>query len=66
MIEAIKVFPYEDKINRLYRVIITDDISPGFEDRMPLGRPFTDVSSLDRLGLPTDLNRFDILEYMAR
>jgi hypothetical protein len=66
MLEAIKAFPYEDKINRFDRVIITDDISPGFEDRMPLGRPFTDVSSLDRLGLPTDLNRFDIFEYMAR
>lgn len=66
MLDAIKIFPYEDKITKFDRVIITNDISPGFEDRMPLGRKFTDISSLDRLGLPTDLDRFNIFEYIAR
>ena len=33
---------------------------------MPVNRPFTDTLKLERLGLSTDLDRFDPFEYVAR
>jgi hypothetical protein len=51
---------------KLDEVIITSDIEVSFKTRMPVNRPFTDVERLQRLGLPTDLTKFDPFEYVAR
>jgi len=51
---------------KLDRVKISDDIDVSFRTRMPVNRPFTDTLKLERLGLSTDLDRFDPFEYVAR
>lgn len=51
---------------KLDRVEITNEIEVSFRTRMPVNRPFTDTAELARLGLSTDLNRFDPFEYIAR
>lgn len=51
---------------KLDRVKISDDINVSFRTRMPVNRPFTDTLKLERLGLSTDLARFDPFDYVAR
>jgi hypothetical protein len=45
---------------KLDRVSISDGINVDFRPRMPVNRPYTDVAKLERLGLSTDLNLFDV------
>jgi hypothetical protein len=51
---------------KLDRVRISNDIDVSFKTRMPVNRAFTEVTRLERLGLSTDLARFDAFEYIAR
>jgi hypothetical protein len=53
-------------IAKLDLVRITNDIEVSFRVRMPVHRPFDDLAKLERLGLSTDLARFDPFEYVAR
>jgi hypothetical protein len=51
---------------RLDEVAVSDDIETSFKVRMPVNRPFSDVTRLERLGLSTDLTQFNPFEYIAR
>ncbi len=51
---------------QLDRVEITNEIEVTFRTRMPVNRPFSDIERLERLGLSTDLAKFDPFEYVAR
>jgi hypothetical protein len=51
---------------KINRVRISNDIEVSFRVRMPVHRPFDDLAKLERLGLSTDLARFDPFEYVAR
>jgi hypothetical protein len=50
----------------LDRVEITNEIEVSFRTRMPVNRPFSDTERLGRLGLSTDLTKFDPFEYVSR
>jgi hypothetical protein len=51
---------------KLEEVEITNQIEVSFRTRMPVNRPFTDTTRLERLGLNTDLAQFDPWEYIER
>ena len=56
----------ESGLIRLDHVTISNKIEVSFRTRMPVNRPFSDISSLERLGLSTDLAQFNPFEYTAR
>jgi hypothetical protein len=51
---------------KLDRITVSNDIDVSFRTRMPVNRPFTDTSRLERLGLSTNLSQFEPFEYVAR
>ncbi len=51
---------------KLEEVGISNQIEVSFRTRMPVNRPFTDTSRLERLGLDTDLTQFDPWKYIER
>jgi hypothetical protein len=51
---------------KLDRLEVSRDINISFKPRMPVNRSFSDIEQLDRLGLSTDLSKFDPFEYVAR
>jgi hypothetical protein len=51
---------------QLEAVDISNQIEVSFKTRMPVNRPFSDITRLERLGLSKDLTQFDPFEYIAR
>jgi hypothetical protein len=50
----------------LDRVEVSSSLPESFRKRMPVHRPFENVDNLRRLGLSSNLKRFDPFEYVAR
>ena len=51
---------------KLEQITVSNNIDVSFRTRMPVNRPFADTTELARLGLSTDLSKFDPFEYIAR